>query len=65
MSNVLALFPEGVVPTREAMECLAAAEAAKGAPLTEAEIEACTGAPPAYPTTLPRFPDSNPEPRDG
>lgn len=66
MTDILSLFPAGVVPTREAVECLAAAQAAKGAvPLTEAEIEACTGPSPPYPTSLPRFPDSNPPPREG
>lgn len=62
--NILDLFPAGVVPTRAAVECLAAKIDA-GTVMTQAEIEACTGPSPPYPTSLPRFPDSNPEPREG
>lgn len=61
-----ALVTGGIVLQRQIVDCLAAAYAANGyTPLTQAQIDACTGPQPAYPASLPRFPDSNPPPRLG
>lgn len=60
------LLPPGIVAQRATIDALSAAYAANGyVALTQAQILAITGPSPAYPTGLPRVPDSNPEPRDG
>jgi len=64
--DYLALLPAGVVLTRQIEDCLSATYYANGfTPLTAAQITACCGPSPPYPTSLPRFPDSNPPPRLG
>lgn len=60
----LAQYGQGVVPTRETIDGLQAALTANGGQtLSQAQVLAVTGALPSYPASLPRFPDSNPEPR--
>jgi len=64
--DYLALVTGGIVLTREIQDCLAATYAANGyTPLTQAQIDACTGPQPPFPDSLPRFPDSNPPPKLG
>lgn len=59
-------FAPGVVLQRSIEDGLATQYAANGyTPLTQAQVVAIAGPLPAYPTSLPRFADSNPEPRDG
>lgn len=58
-------FAPGVVMTRDIETALLAQYAANGyTPLTQAQVLAITGTPPAFPTGLKRFADSNPTPRD-
>ncbi len=64
--GALQQFGAGVVLTEAIYSGLVAAYAAAGyAPLDQAQVLAVTGPLPPYPTGLPRFPDSNPSPRDG
>lgn len=67
--DLLAAFQQyapGVVLQRSIEDGLAVAYAAGGyAPLTQAQVLAVTGPLPIYPTSLPRFADSNPEPWQG
>lgn len=59
-------LPPGFIRQRATDDALAAAWAQNGyQPLTPAQAIAACGTPPACPATLPRFPDSNPEPRKG
>ncbi len=59
------MWAQGVVLQRPILDALEAQYAANGfTPLTEAQVIAIAGPLPPYPTSLPRFPDSNPLPRD-
>lgn len=61
----LYLYAPGVVPTRDIYDGLEAQYAANGyTPITPEQVVAITGTPPAYPTGMKRFQDSNPCPRD-
>jgi hypothetical protein len=61
---VLAAAP-GVVLTRDTEAALLAQYQANGfQPLSNAQILAITGAPPAFPASMPRFSDSNEAPDD-
>lgn len=64
--SALQQFGPGVVLTAAVYSGLVSAYAAGGfAPLDQAQVLAVTGPLPAAPTALPRFADSNPQPRDG
>ena len=64
--SALQQFGPGVVLTEAVYGGLVAAYAAGGfVSLDQAQVLAVTGPLPPYPTELPRFPDSNPQPRDG
>ena len=64
--GALQQFGPGVVLTATVYSGLVAAYAASGfAPLDQAQVLAVTGPLPVAPTELPRFADSNPQPRDG
>jgi hypothetical protein len=59
-------LPPGFVRQRQYDDALYAAWQANGfQPLTSAQAIAACGTPPAVPTSLPRFSDSNPQPRTG
>ena len=59
-------FAPGVLCTDAIEAALAAQYVANGyTKLTQAQVLAITGAAPSYPTGLPRFSDSNPDPVDG
>lgn len=58
-------YAPGFVMSRDIETALLAQYAANGyTPLTQAQVLAITGTPPAFPTGLKRFADSNPTPRD-
>jgi hypothetical protein len=61
------LYAPGVVPTSDTDAAMGAQYAANGyQPVTQAQVLAiCGGSLPPYPNPLPRFADSNPDPRDG
>jgi len=62
----LAWLPAGQVLTRDREAALQGAYVSNGfQPLSQAQITAAVGAAIAYPTSLPRFDDSNPQPREG
>lgn len=61
--DLLATLPPGVVLQRSVLDALVAAYVANGCqPLSAAQALAAVGPSPAYPASLPRFPDSNPDP---
>jgi hypothetical protein len=61
------LYAPGVVPTSDSEAAMAAQYKANGNRLvTQAQVLAiCGGTLPPQPNPLPRFADSNPDPRDG
>lgn len=60
------LYAPGLLLTRDLEQAIVAQYAANNfTPLTQAQVLAITGPLPAYPTGLPRFADSNPDPVDG
>ncbi len=67
--DVLGAFQEwaqGVVLQRSILDALEAQYASNGfAPLTQAQVVAIAGPLPVYPTTIIRWDESNPLPRDG
>ncbi len=64
--GALQQFGPGVVLTEAVYGGLVAAYAAGGfVPLDQAQVLAVTGPLPPYPTGLPRFAESNPQPTDG
>lgn len=60
--DLSAFLPPGIVATRALQDALCAAYQANGGQLTQAQILAITGPAPAFPSTLPRFADSNASP---
>jgi hypothetical protein len=59
-------YAPGVVPTSDIDAALGAQYVANGnQPVTQAQVLAIVGTLPPYPKPLPRFADSNPDPRDG
>jgi hypothetical protein len=64
--TALLQYAPGFVMTRDLEAALLAQYAANGyTPLTQGQVLAITGTPPAFPTGLKRLSDSNPCPRDG
>jgi hypothetical protein len=61
--NPVDYLPPGIVLQRDIQDGLNAAWVANGyQPLTPEQILAVTGPAPVFPTTLPRYIDSNPDP---
>jgi hypothetical protein len=59
-------YAPGVVATSDIDAAMGAQYVANGyQPLTQAQVVAIAGPLPPYPDPLPRFQDSNPDPRDG
>lgn len=59
-------YAPGVLLTRALDKALSAQFAANGqTPLTQSQVLAIAGPLPAYPASLKRFADSNPDPHDG
>lgn len=64
--NAFYTFAPGVLMTRAIETALGAQYAANGyTPLSQSQVLAIAGTPPVFPTTMKRFADSNPDPRDG
>ena len=60
------LYAPGSVATSDSDAAMAAQYAANGyQPVTQAQVLAIAGGPAPAPNPLPRFADSNPDPRDG
>lgn len=66
LHTALYTFAPGVEMTRDIESALALRYQQNGyTPLTQAQVLAITGPLPPFPAGLPRFSDSNPDPRDG